>query len=71
MAIPGELKHLDIKDIQRGLLFDSDPDKRFMIERLLAEEQAKDDSTYSSDPGEPGQPTSGMRDDDAHNATGG
>ena len=70
--VPGELKQLNIKHFQRRLLFESDPDKLAMIERLLGEERLKPDSAYpSADPDEPGRPTSAMRDADAHNATGG
>ena len=52
--VPGELKQLNIKHFQRRLLFESDPDKLAMIERLLGEERLKPDSAYpSADPDEP------------------
>jgi hypothetical protein len=70
--VPGELKQLNIEYFQRLLLFETDPDKLAMIERLLGEERLKPDSAYpSADPDEPGRPTFAMRNADAHNATGG
>jgi hypothetical protein len=54
MAIPGELKNLNIKHFQRRPFLESDPEKWSVIERLLAQEQAKDNSAYPSDPDDRG-----------------
>ena len=46
---PDDLKQLNITRFERLLLAETDPEKRARIERLLAEEQAKDDSAYPAD----------------------
>jgi hypothetical protein len=46
---PAELKRLNIRHFERLLVSERDPGQRAVIERLLAEEQAKDDSAYPED----------------------
>jgi len=48
---PSDLKRLNVERFERLLLRESDRDKRAMLERLLAEEKAKDESDYPTEQG--------------------
>ena len=46
---PADLRRLNVERFERLLLTETDPERRGMVERLLAEERAKADDAY---PGE-------------------
>jgi len=46
---PAELRRLNVEHFQRHLILEMEPERRGIVERLLAEEQLKPDSAYPPD----------------------